>query len=140
MLAQNAAGVLCIAHSLYAAERAEHLLAEVPGVEFVKPPPGVRGVAIAAWWALSSRADVLYLVNMGKTTTVAAMLGRLRRKRVILDTGHACYALTRALGARGAIGPTLHLPATSSASRRCATDSLGSSRQPPIKFSSCAYS
>lgn len=96
--------VLCIAHSLDAAVRAEQLLAEVPGVEIVKPPPGARGVAIAAWRALSSHARVLYLVDVGKTTTVPAILGRLRRKRVIIDTGDACYALARSLGDRGVIG------------------------------------
>jgi len=96
--------VLCIAHSADAAARAEQLLAEVPGVEIVTPPPGVRGVAIAAWRALSSRAEVLYLVDVGKTTTVAAVLGRLRHKRVVLDTGDACYALARSLGNRSVIG------------------------------------
>lgn len=104
---QSAARVLCIAHSLEAAVRAGQLLAEVPSVEIVKPPPGVRGMAVAAWRALSSRAGVLYLVDVGRTTAVAALLGRLTHKRVILDTGDACYALARSLGERSFAGMAL---------------------------------
>ncbi len=99
--------VLSIPHSPGAAERAEQLLGGVPGVELTAPPPGARGMALSAWSALSSRATVLYLVDVGKSTTVAAVLGRLTRKRVILDTGDACYALAASLGDRGFAGLAL---------------------------------
>jgi glycosyltransferase involved in cell wall biosynthesis len=99
--------VLSIPHSPGAAERAEQLLVGVPGVALTTPSSGVRGIVLSAWSVLSSRASVLYLVDVGKSTAVAAVLGRLMRKRVIVDTGDACYALAASLGDRSFAGLAL---------------------------------
>jgi len=97
--------VLAVAHSPSAGARAEQLLEEVPNTQIVKPSPGSRGMApSAAWLVLRSRAKVLYLVDVGKTTVPAAVIGRLTGKRVILDTGDATFALARSLGDRSRLG------------------------------------
>lgn len=98
------ARILAVAHSPNAAERARQLLAEVTESSVILPPPGIRGVVFTAQLVLRSQAHVLYLVDVGKTTTIGAVLGRLTGKRVILDTGDACYALARSLGDRSFAG------------------------------------
>ncbi len=55
-------------------------------------------MALSVWTVLTSRARVLYLVDVGRTTAPAALLGRLLGRRVIVDTGDACLALSRSLG------------------------------------------
>jgi glycosyltransferase involved in cell wall biosynthesis len=99
--------VLSIAHSPAGAERARQLLAGVDGVELLAGTGGVRGALRAALAALLARAPTLYLVDVGKSTTLAALIGRLRRRRVIVDTGDACHALSRSLGDRNALGLAL---------------------------------
>jgi glycosyltransferase involved in cell wall biosynthesis len=93
--------VLAVAHSPSARTRAEQLLEKIPGAHVVGPSSGAMGVASSVWLVLTSRAEVLYLVDVGKTTAPAAVLGRLMGKRVIVDTGDACFALARARGDRG---------------------------------------
>jgi GT2 family glycosyltransferase len=100
-------GVLSICQSPGAAERAQLLLGDGAAVRVVVPGPGALGMLRAARAALGGGADVLYLVDVGKATTVAAVLGRLRRRRVVVDTGDAGYALTRSLGDRGPLGEAL---------------------------------
>lgn len=92
--------VLAAAGSENAGQRAEQLLAGVPG-EVIS---GKRGTSHVAWAVLSSDSRNLYLVDIVKTTAVAAVLGRLRGRRVIVDTGDAVFALARSLGDRGFIG------------------------------------
>ncbi len=93
--------VLAIAHSRDARLRAEQLLQGLPGAAVRGPFVGTRGAAAALAAVLRSRADVLYLVDVGKSTVPLAVLGRLLRKRVVVDTGDAGYALARSLGERG---------------------------------------
>jgi GT2 family glycosyltransferase/glycosyltransferase involved in cell wall biosynthesis len=100
----DAPSVLAIAHSPSASARAEQLLEKIPRSRVVRPSHDVRGIAVSAWLALTSRAKVLYLVDVGKTTALAALLGRLVGKRVIVDTGDACFALARSLGDRNFAG------------------------------------
>lgn len=96
--------VLAVTHSPSAGARAEQLLEKIPGAHVVRPPSGAMGMALSVWLALTSRAEVLYLVDVGKTTAPAAVLGRLMGKRVVVDTGDACYALARSIGDRGFAG------------------------------------
>ncbi len=99
--------VLSVCQSPAATQRAEQLLAAVADVEVIAPGPGARGMLRSASSVLSARAGVLYLVDVGKATTVAALLGRLTRRRVIVDTGDAGFALARSLGERGFLGQAL---------------------------------
>jgi glycosyltransferase involved in cell wall biosynthesis len=92
--------LLAIAHSSGARVRAEQLL-DREGATILEPGPGMGRAARAV---LGSGAAVLYLVDVGKTTAVAAILGRLLGKRVIVDTGDACFALSRSLGDRSFAG------------------------------------
>ena len=96
--------MLAVAHTPGAGERARQLLGQFPNAHVVRPPPGIRGMVSAGRQVLTSRAKVLYLVDIGKTTAPAAVLGRLMGKRVIVDTGDACFALARSLGDRNFVG------------------------------------
>jgi GT2 family glycosyltransferase len=100
----DAHNVLAIAHSSSAGARAEQLLERIPGSRVIQPSRDARGMAWSAWMAFASRAKVLYLVDVGKTTAPAALVGRLTGKRVIVDTGDACFALARSLGDRNFVG------------------------------------
>jgi GT2 family glycosyltransferase len=94
--------VLAVAGSENARLRAEQLLAGVRAQVIV--PRGVRGALLALWAVLSAGSRNLYLVDVVKATTVAAVLGRLRGRRVIVDTGDAVFALARSLGDRSFLG------------------------------------
>jgi GT2 family glycosyltransferase len=92
--------VLAVAGSESARVRGEQLLAGLPS-RVISRDRGALRIALAA---LSSGSCNLYLVDVVKTTTVAAVLGRLRGRRVIVDTGDAAFALARSLGDRSFIG------------------------------------
>jgi GT2 family glycosyltransferase len=94
--------VLAVAGSENARLRAEQLLAGVPGK--VISPSDEQGVLRVTWAVLSSGSRNLYLIDVVKTTTVAALLGRLRGRRVIVDTGDVVFALARSLGDRSFLG------------------------------------
>ncbi len=100
-------GVLAVAHSPSAGVRAEQLLELVPDSHIAKPLSDIRGIGSSAWLVLRSRAQVLYIVDVGRTTALAAVLGRLTGKHVIVDTGDAIYALARSLGDRTRLGLAL---------------------------------
>jgi GT2 family glycosyltransferase len=93
-------GVLAIGHSAYGAERAAQLL----GCRVVHAAGGRRGVRRALGAALRADERILYLVDVGMSTTAAAVAGRLRRRRVVLDTGDVAYDLARSVGSRGRLG------------------------------------
>jgi hypothetical protein len=96
--------VLAVAHSAGAGVRARHLLEGLPSARVVTPAADARGMAATALMVIRSRARVLYLVDVGRTTAPAAIVGRLTGKRVIVDTGDATFALARSLGDRSRIG------------------------------------
>jgi len=100
----GALSVLAIAHSPSAGARAEQLLEGLPSSRIMIPSHDTRGMVSTAWMAFTSHAKALYLVDVGKTTALAALLGRLAGKRVIVDTGDACFALARSLGDRNFAG------------------------------------
>jgi GT2 family glycosyltransferase len=97
--------VLAIGHSPGAAARISQLLGDTTIAH--QPPPGWRGMFASSRLVLQSRSPTLYLVDVGMSTTSAALLGRLTGKRVILDTGDAAFALARSLGNRGNFGLAL---------------------------------
>jgi GT2 family glycosyltransferase len=95
-----AGAVLAIGHSGYGAERAAQLV----GCRVVHAAGGWRGVRRAVGAALRADERVLYLVDVGMSTTAAAVAGRLRRRRVVLDTGDVAYELARSVGGRSRLG------------------------------------
>jgi GT2 family glycosyltransferase/precorrin-6B methylase 1 len=94
------AGVLAIADSASGSERAWQLLAGVRGARVLDSPSSLAAMAAV----LRTPARNLYLVDIGRATAPAALLGRLRRRRLIVDTGDAVFALARSLGDRGFAG------------------------------------
>jgi hypothetical protein len=92
--------VLAIADSENGRERAQQLLAGVRGVRVLGP----LGSVAAAAAVLRTPARNIYLVEVGRATAPAALLGRFRRRRVIVDTGDAVFALARSLGDRNFAG------------------------------------
>jgi glycosyltransferase involved in cell wall biosynthesis len=100
--APPAPSVLAVGHSAYAAARARQLLGSGPVV--VAAGGGWRGVARACGAVLRRRARVVYLVDVGMSTSVAALLGRALGRRVVLDTGDLGYELARSVGGRSRLG------------------------------------
>jgi hypothetical protein len=99
--------VLSVCQSAAAAERARQLRDGAAETAVIAPAPGLRGALVAARSVLATDADVLYLVDVGKATTVAAAAGRLSRRRIVVDTGDAGYALARSVGERSFVGLVL---------------------------------
>jgi glycosyltransferase involved in cell wall biosynthesis len=97
----SGSGVLAVAHSPEARLRAEQLLEGFPVATVVGPLERLRGAAAGLVALVGPGAEVLYLVDVGRSTVPFAVLGRLLGKRVLLDTGDAGYALARSLGERG---------------------------------------
>jgi glycosyltransferase involved in cell wall biosynthesis len=112
--------VLAIADSGHGAVRARQLLAGRPGVRILAPR-GVRDALTALGAVATTRARNLYLVDVGKITATAALIGRLRRRHVVLDTGDAVFALARSLGDRSFLG-LLAVGAGEKAALRCADE------------------
>jgi Glycosyltransferase like family 2/Glycosyl transferases group 1 len=99
--------VLSVCQSTAAAKRARQLRDGAAETAVIAAAPGLRGALAAARSVLATDADVLYLVDVGKATTVAAVTGWLSRRRIVVDTGDAGYALARSLGERGFVGLAL---------------------------------
>lgn len=83
--------------------RAQQLLEGIPDASVLGPLSGPGGIVTAATAVAGARPDVLYLVDVGKSTVPLAVLGRLLRRRVVVDTGDVGFALARSLGERGFI-------------------------------------
>src|SRR6185312_14123970 len=99
--------ILVVAHSGYALERGRHLLADRRGVIFCGAGGGWRGVLRAITALLRARkARVVYCIDVGLSTTTAALLARLLRRRVVVDTGDAAFLLARSIGKRSWLGRT----------------------------------
>lgn len=96
--------VLAIAHSESAANRARQLLANEADAVVVHSGPGPHGMLRAAHAVATSHADVTYLVDVGQSTAVAAVVARMRGGCVVLDTGDLAYALARSVGGRSVVG------------------------------------
>jgi hypothetical protein len=113
--------VLSVCQSPAAAERARQLRSGAGGAAVLVAAPGLRGALAAARSVFASEADVIYLVDVGKATTAAALAGRLSRRRIVVDTGDAGYALARSLGERGFAGLAL-VGAGEQLALRCANE------------------
>ncbi len=99
--------MLVLAHSEYARDRAMQLLEGVSVARIVRTGTGMRGVRRAVRALLSDHSSVVYLVDLGMSTTVGAVLARLLGRRVILDTGDVAYELAKSVGGRSAVGLAL---------------------------------
>ena len=62
--------------------------------------PGKAGAARAARSAATPGVRLLYLVDIGLSTTVATVVARLLRRNVVVDTGDAVGHLARSVGGR----------------------------------------
>jgi glycosyltransferase involved in cell wall biosynthesis len=62
---------------------------------------------VAARLVAKSHARIVYLVDVGMSTTTAAVVARLLRKSVIVDTGDAAFAIARSVGGRSLVGLAL---------------------------------
>ena len=96
--------VLVVGHSPYALERGQQLLSGRLDVVFTAPGSGWRGVARAVTALLRTRPKVVYCIDVGMSTTVVAVAARLLRRRVVLDTGDAAFALAASVGGRSRLG------------------------------------
>ena len=91
--------MVVVAHSSVGRGRAHDLFGNLPGVEVVFAGPGAAGVR-RALRAVAGRRALVYLVDTGMSTTVAAVAARLCGKRVVLDTGDLAFGLARSTGRR----------------------------------------
>src|SRR5437660_9999772 len=98
--------ILVLAHSDPALDRAQQLFADADRVRVVHTGAGARG-ALRAVRACAGRPHVLYLIDVGISTTIAAVAGRVLGAVVFIDTGDLAYELARSTGSKGATGRAL---------------------------------
>jgi glycosyltransferase involved in cell wall biosynthesis len=91
-----------VAHSGPAAERAHDLLGQRDDVVIVRAGGGVAGVRRALRAVASRRWAVVYLVDVGVSTSVASVVARASGSVVVLDTGDVAFELARS---KGVVGP-----------------------------------
>jgi hypothetical protein len=94
------ASVLALAHSDVGGERAEQLLSGMYDARILVAGGGARGARRAMRALLDCAAPLVYLVDLGISTTVAAIAGRALGRQVVLDTGDVAYDLARSVGGR----------------------------------------
>jgi glycosyltransferase involved in cell wall biosynthesis len=94
--------VLALAHSVVGRERAEQLLSGTYDAAVLLTGSGALGARRAIRALLGRAAPVVYLVDVGISTTVAALIARALGRRVLLDTGDVAYELARSVGGRSA--------------------------------------
>lgn len=92
--------LLVIAHSTSAAYRAHQLFDGRQSVEIASPGRGLCGALRAASLVMARRPDALYLIDVGSSTTAAAITARARSIPIVLDTGDLVYQLERSRGSR----------------------------------------
>jgi glycosyltransferase involved in cell wall biosynthesis len=93
--------LVVVPHSLPAAERAEQLFATREDTRIFAPVES----APALMHALARvRPQGIYLIDVGRKTTLLAFMARLLGISVILDTGDLVYELERSRGARSRVG------------------------------------
>jgi GT2 family glycosyltransferase/glycosyltransferase involved in cell wall biosynthesis len=98
------AAVLTVAHSGYGATRARQLLRDQPGQRIVTAGGGGAGALRAIAAIACHPAQVVYLVDVGLSTSIGAIVARVLGRRVVLDTGDLAYELARSVGGRGRLG------------------------------------
>jgi glycosyltransferase involved in cell wall biosynthesis len=97
------ARVVAVAQSQAGHERARQLLDSDPAAVVLARPLGSGGVRRAVRAALGGRGEILYVVDVGRETSIVAVLGKLSGRRIVVDSGDAVHALARSLGDRGPI-------------------------------------
>jgi hypothetical protein len=55
------------------------------------------------WACLRTRAKLVYCIDIGLSTTVVAVMARLLRRRVVVDTGDAAFLLAKSVGGRSRV-------------------------------------
>jgi len=93
-----------VPHSPYALQRGRQLLANRRGTVFAGPGRGWKGALRALTACIRTRATLVYCIDVGITTTVAALVARLLRRRLVVDTGDAAFALAASVGGRSRLG------------------------------------
>lgn len=101
---KNRPAVLVVAHSEYACMRAAQLVGGWADAQVVGPFSGMRGARKAAFATMGTRPRLVYLVDVGLSTTVCAPIARALGARVIVDTGDLAYRLARSVGSRSLLG------------------------------------
>jgi glycosyltransferase involved in cell wall biosynthesis len=95
--------VVVLVHSEAVGDRADALFEGRPGVTIRHTGGGWRGVALALR-ELVPRPALVYLIDIGMSTSIAAVAARMLRCKVVLDTGDLAYELARSTGSRGRLG------------------------------------
>jgi glycosyltransferase involved in cell wall biosynthesis len=96
--------LIVAAHSAPAHQRAQTLFRDDPRATVLPVGDDRRALARAARTLVRGRARGLYLIDIGRSTALLAVIGRLTRTPVIVDTGDLVYALERSRGARSRAG------------------------------------
>jgi len=99
--------VIVVAHSAPARERATTLFAGSETAVRIHSGDNRAELLRAAWRLVRRRRSALYLVDIGQSTAVLAVLGYLARRPVVVDTGDLVYELERSRGARSRVGLAL---------------------------------
>lgn len=95
--------VLAWGHSKYARDRASQLLGDRSDVAVEGGIPGISGAVLAFSSVIRWRPRVTYLVDVGLSTTAAALAARLLRRRIVLDTGDVAFELAKSVGGRSPV-------------------------------------
>jgi len=95
---------LVLAHSGPAAIRAAQLFGQERGARTIATGGGWRGALRALTGLLRHRPTVVYLIDVGISTTFAAVVARALRRRVVVDTGDLVFELERSRGERSWLG------------------------------------
>ena len=95
--------VLVIAHSEVARDRALQLF-DGCGTRLVYAGPGRSGTVRAVSALLRARPRLVYLIDIGMSTTVATPIAKALGVRVVIDTGDLAYELARSVGSRSQVG------------------------------------
>lgn len=96
--------VLVVTHSAPARERATTLFAGCETATRIYAGQDRAELLRAAWRLVRQPRTALYLVDIGRSTAILALLGRLARRPVVVDTGDLVYELERSRGARSSAG------------------------------------
>jgi len=96
--------VLAVGHSDYGASRARQLLPSDRTAPIVFAGPGPRGAVRACRAVAGYRVAIVYLVDIGMSTALSALLARILRRRVVVDTGDLTYRLAHSVGGRSRLG------------------------------------
>jgi glycosyltransferase involved in cell wall biosynthesis len=99
--------MLAIGHSRAAAYRAGQLFEGREEAQVVYAGHGPRGVVRAIRALVIVRPKLVYLVDVGLSTTAAGSAARLLGSKVVLDTGDLAFALARSTGSHSRVGLAL---------------------------------